>query len=96
MNKDLTSWTPGNTTVESSFKFTAWRLATAGDAAHFKITTDQMYYGQSGTRRWNAGAAVNSVAAASDNTAYVHFMFDSANQTFLGLGAMVAVALTMF
>lgn len=96
MNKDTTSWTPGNATAQSSFKFTAWRLATAGDATQFKITTNQIYYGQSGTRRWAPGAATNSVAAASDNTAYVSFMFDSANQTFLGLGAIAAVAMTMF
>lgn len=96
MNPDTTTWTSGNSTVESTFKFNAWRLATAGDASRFKIVTDQRYYGQSGTRRWNAGAAVNSVASASDNTAYVSFMFDSASQTFLGLGAIAAAALTVF
>jgi hypothetical protein len=93
---DKTVWTPAaNSTVEANFHLTTWRLASATDSLKFKFETDVTYYGQSGHRRWNAGLT-SGVATETGNTNYVSFSFDAANTTLLGVGALAAVALTMF
>lgn len=81
--------------MENNFHFTAWRLANFGDKLHFKFETEQDYYGQSGYRRWQSGAAAGSNAAASGNTDFVKFMFDDANSNLLGLSVLTAALLTI-
>lgn len=73
----------------------AWRVASLSDNLRFKFVTKQNYWGHSGHRYWKNGAGV--VSATEWNTsANVSFLFDDATTTFLGLGAVAAMVMTMF
>jgi len=96
VNMSNTKFVPAaSATEQSHFLFTAWRLASAGDYLDFKIIPNVTYYGQSGFRRWVQGST-SGAAVASNDTPYTSFMFEGANMTVLGFGAIATAVLTMF
>jgi hypothetical protein len=96
VNTDNTKFVPAaSATEQHHFLFTAWRLGSAGDSQDFKIIPNVTYYGQSGYRRWPQGTT-SGAAVASANTPYTSFMFEGANMTVLGFGAIATAVLTMF
>jgi hypothetical protein len=87
--QNLTAGTPHNWHAQ------VWRVATVSDSIHFKFVTGTNYWGHSGHRFWKNGSGVVN-ASESNTSGHVSFMLDDATTTFLGLGAVAAMVMTMF